>query len=233
MVPVRNYSDWFLRDSKERIEPYRKYYFICEGQNTEVWYFRKLIDLRKKLGIHPLVELVLMEKTDKDDGISNPKALIEFAHRQKEICENEFDKKHDRMVIVFDTDIYHQNDGEYQKVLKMAEDNDILAITNPSFELFLLLHYTDTVKNVILPQKERILKNEKAGQKRYISKIFTDVSGMNAKKNQKIGELVLNIDTAIEQEKMLNEDIEKVPGQISCNVARIINDIRNENVIRR
>ena len=96
----------------------------------------------------------------------------------------------------------------------------------------MLLHYTDTVKNVILPQKERILKNEKAGQKRYISKIFTDVSGMNAKKNQKIGELVLNIDTAIEQEKMLNEDIEKVPGQLSCNVARIINDIRNENVIR-
>ncbi|MGN1404709.1 MAG: RloB family protein [Erysipelotrichaceae bacterium] len=218
-------------DSKERIEPYRKYYFICEGQNTEVWYFRKLIDLRKKLGVHPLVELVLMEKTDKDDGISNPKALIEFAHEQKQILENEFDKKHDRMVIVFDADIYQKNEDGYRHILKMTEDNDILAISNPSFELFLLLHYTDTVKNIILPEKERILKNDKTGSKRYISKLFTDVSGMNAKKNQKIGELVLNVDTAIKQEKMLNEDIEKVPSHLSCNVGRIIADIRRESIV--
>ena len=49
MAPVRSYTNWNCRenDAKEQIEPYRKYFFICEGANTETWYFRKLIDIRK------------------------------------------------------------------------------------------------------------------------------------------------------------------------------------------
>ena len=55
MAPVRSYTNWNCRenDAKEQIEPYRKYFFICEGANTETWYFRKLIDIRKSLNIHP------------------------------------------------------------------------------------------------------------------------------------------------------------------------------------
>ena len=54
MAPVRTYTDWNKRpfDQEAQIEPYRKYFFICEGSNTEVWYFKKLIDLRKQLRIH-------------------------------------------------------------------------------------------------------------------------------------------------------------------------------------
>lgn len=65
-----------------------KYFFICEGSNTEVWYFRKLIDLRKTLGIHPLIDIRLMEKNGKDETVSNPKALIEFAEIQKKVASN-------------------------------------------------------------------------------------------------------------------------------------------------
>ena len=49
MPPVRSYTNWNSRstDYEKQIEPYRKYFFICEGANTETWYFRKLIDIRK------------------------------------------------------------------------------------------------------------------------------------------------------------------------------------------
>ena len=49
MAPVRNYSNWNSRPSDENIqvEPFIKYFFICEGANTETWYFKKLIDMRK------------------------------------------------------------------------------------------------------------------------------------------------------------------------------------------
>ncbi len=80
MAPVRTYTDWNKRpsDAEDQREPFRKYFFICEGANTEVWYFRKLIDMRKKLGIHPLIDIRLMEKTEKDAHLSNPKALIDI-----------------------------------------------------------------------------------------------------------------------------------------------------------
>ena len=55
MAPVRSYYNWNQRksDTNEAIEPYRKYFFICEGANTETWYFEKLVDYKKELGINP------------------------------------------------------------------------------------------------------------------------------------------------------------------------------------
>ena len=67
-MPVHNYTNWKSRpsDHEEQIEPYRKYVFICEGANTETFYFERLIDLRKQLGIHPLIDIRLWEKTGWD-----------------------------------------------------------------------------------------------------------------------------------------------------------------------
>ena len=49
MAPVRSYYNWNQRksDTNEAIEPYRKYFFICEGANTETWYFEKLLKPRR------------------------------------------------------------------------------------------------------------------------------------------------------------------------------------------
>ena len=97
MAPVRSYTNWNSRttDEEEQIEPYRKYFFICEGANTETWYFKKLIDIRKELNIHPLIDIRLLEKTEGDRDISFPRRLIEFAENQKENLEIAFDKVED------------------------------------------------------------------------------------------------------------------------------------------
>ena len=85
MAPVRSYTNWNSRttDNEVQIEPYRKYFFICEGANTETWYFKKLIDIRKSLNIHPLIDIRLLEKTEGDRDISYPKNLIAFAEAQR------------------------------------------------------------------------------------------------------------------------------------------------------
>lgn len=103
MAPVRSYTNWNSRttDEEEQIEPYRKYFFICEGANTETWYFKKLIDIRKELNIHPLIDIRLLEKTEGDRDISFPRRLIEFAENQKENPEIAFDKERDKMIVVF------------------------------------------------------------------------------------------------------------------------------------
>lgn len=58
-MPTHIYTNWNVRssDSQEQIEPYRKYFFICEGAKTEPSYFKKLIGMRKQLGIHPMIDL--------------------------------------------------------------------------------------------------------------------------------------------------------------------------------
>ena len=82
-----------------------------------------------------------MERTDEDRGYSNPKPLIDFANAQKKIPENKFDPKHDKMVIVFDVDIFKDKEDEYLELLEKGMEDNIIGVTNPSFELFLLLHF--------------------------------------------------------------------------------------------
>ena len=84
-MPVHTYTNWNSRpsDQEEQIEPFRKYYFICEGANTETFYFKRLIDLRKQLGIHPLIDIRLWEKTEEDRNLSFVKNLVAFAEEQK------------------------------------------------------------------------------------------------------------------------------------------------------
>ena len=134
MAPIRNYSGWNQRaaDSQEPIEPYQKFFFICEGANTEVFYFKELINLRKQLGIHPLIDICLLEKTDEDKNLSNPKRLISFAEVQKANPDISFDKDHDQMIVVIDADIYEWKPDDFPEILEMATNyNDILAVTNP------------------------------------------------------------------------------------------------------
>ena len=153
MAPVRSYTNWNSRitDEEEQIEPYRKYFFICEGANTETWYFKKLIDIRKELNIHPLIDIRLLEKTEGDRDISFPRRLIEFAENQKENPEIAFDKERDKMIVVFDGDIFEEKVLDYDELVAEGEKKNILAVSNPAFELFLLLHYENSYEDDIEP----------------------------------------------------------------------------------
>ena len=233
MAPVRNYSNWNKRDADniEQLEPYKKFFFICEGANTETWYFQKLVDLRKQLGIHPLIDICFLEKTEEDRDITYPIKLLKFADQQKKNEEIGFDMEHDKMIVVFDADIFETKVENYDEILRIAlENGDILAVSNPAFELFLLLHFPESYSEIISPNQTEILKNEKGGNQTFIYKLLLEKCGMNCKKNSKIGELAQQIDIAIEQEKFLNQDITAVRGNLTCNIGKIIADIRNSTV---
>ena len=233
MAPVRSYTNWNCRenDAKEQIEPYRKYFFICEGANTETWYFRKLIDIRKSLNIHPLIDIRLLEKTDEDKDISFPRKLIAFAESQKDNQEIAFDKERDKMIVVFDADIFETKVQDYDDVIAEGEKNNILAVSNPAFELFLLLHFENSYEQEILPNQDKIIANQKEGNQTFIYKLLLSKTGVNSKKNPQIGELAEKVDVAIMQEKKMNEDIHNCKGKITCNIGKIIESIRMDKRI--
>lgn len=130
VAPVRSYSNWNQRpsDQMEQVEPYQKFFFICEGANTEVFYFKKLIDLRKKLGIHPLIDICLLEKIEEDRTVSYPLQLYTFAQKQKKNPDINFDPTRDKMVIVFDADIFEKDPLIMRRFLKRLEKPRIYSL---------------------------------------------------------------------------------------------------------
>lgn len=82
--------------------------------------------------------------------MSDPERLLQFAKEQKDDAIKNiddtisFDKDIDKMVVVFDADVFECKKSNYAQILEFAEANHLtLAVTNPSFELFLLLHHED------------------------------------------------------------------------------------------
>ncbi|MST82762.1 RloB family protein [Bilifractor porci] len=231
-MPVHTYTNWNTRpsDKEEQIEPFRKYFFICEGANTETFYFRRLIDLRKQLGIHPLIDIRLWEKTDKDRDISYAKKLVEFAEIQKQNIDNGFDLDRDKMIIVFDGDIFEEKVQGYDELIASIEKTDTAAVTNPGFELFLILHIDGSYERYIKGHEAEYLRADEKGKYSHAYNVLLKLTGMNAKTNSRIGELADNVLTAIKQEKLINQDIHRLKGNVSSNVGKIIEEIINEKL---
>lgn len=229
-MPVHTYTNWNSRpsDHEEQIEPYRKYYFICEGANTEPFYFKRLIDLRKQLGIHPLIDIRLWEKTEEDRNISFAKNLVAFAEKQKQNPENDFDPERDKMIIVFDGDIFEEKVQGYEELISMIEENDIAAVTNPCFELFLILHIQGSYEQYIKDHEIEFMSVDDVGRYSHAKYVLHELTDMNSKKNPEIGKLADNVFIAIDQEKHINQDIHSLKGKVSSNIGKIIEEIINE-----
>ena len=229
-MPIHTYTNWNSRpsDQFEQIEPFRKYFFICEGANTETFYFRRLIDLRKQLGIHPLIDIRLWEKTGEDKDLSFAKNLFAFAEKQKKNPDNDFDYERDKMVIVFDGDIFEEKVQGYEDFISQIEKTDIAGVTNPNFELFLLLHIDGICEEQIKGHEVEFLKADEDGKYSHAYNLLRDLTRMNPKKNSEIGNLADNVHVAISQEKMINQDIHKLKGNVSSNIGKIIEEIINE-----
>lgn len=130
--------------------------------------------------------------------------------------------------MVFDADIFEEKVQDYDDVIAEGEKNNILAVSNSAFELFLLLHFENSYEQEILPNQEKIIKNEKEGNQTFIYKLLLSKTGINSKKNSQIGELAEKVDIAIMQEKRMNEDIHDCKEKITCNIGKIIESIRND-----
>jgi RloB-like protein len=134
-IPRRNRD----RRSGRRLpfrEPKPIILIVCEGENTEPQYFKGLIRACQ----NPRVEIYVAA----EHGV--PKTLVETAKVHKNKAESDArregdeNRAYDSVWCVFDVDDHpHVHDAQ-----QMAHDNDIrVAISNPCFELWLLLHFRE------------------------------------------------------------------------------------------
>lgn len=126
------------RDSLRRRRPFRaphpRFLIVCEGTQTEPEYFREMRHLERSL----------IDLTISPGGV--PKTLFERAVEMKKTAsadarrQEDENRKYDHVWCVFDVD-EHPLVPETQQ---QARDNGIeVALSNPSFELWALLHFRD------------------------------------------------------------------------------------------
>lgn len=140
-----------LRRHTARREPKSRILVVCEGAVTEAGYFK---DLRAAFR-NRLVEVEI------DDRGGVPKTLVERATAKKKEAErlakslqDEF-VRYDEVWCVFDVDEHPYLPDARQQ----ARDRGIeLAVSNPCFELWALLHFQDHTAHIERREARRRLK---------------------------------------------------------------------------
>jgi hypothetical protein len=112
------------------VEPQQRILVLCEGKATEPGYIKALCDELRPSRIHVVIE---------GHG-EDPKALVERAVLRKRGARRDLESSLDQVWCVFDVDDH----ARLADALQQARSNGIeIAVSNPCFELWALLHFQD------------------------------------------------------------------------------------------
>lgn len=228
MAPLNSLGTWAVRSSGRR-RPKSRCFFIGEGPNTEFWYLSALAERLARMDVPELIELRTVERTGDEKGQSAPVKLLEHAFAVREDAEGRFgfDPDTDSVVVFFDADVYKGDEEGYLRMLERFEGAADVAVTYPSFELFLLLHLDNAVEEVIGPNEAEIVANGYVNRRRFVEALASERLGMNVKRNSAVGGLSERFGAPASAEPLFNQDPRVAVGRLTSNVAeRVLEVVR-------
>lgn len=184
-----------------------------------------------------------LNKMYKDDNYRIPYKDLDFIFMQlfkneayEDMAKN-FEKYFEAQDVTYSSDVDSLNmvvdrdkdsftEKQYDKVVEFCKKNNVnLYISNPSFELWLYMHFDE----FDFENKEDLIINRKMNNsgRRYIEKRLHDVCGYR-KKSLNFKEFEPGIKNAIRREKKLAEDITKIKNELGTNVGLLVNKMIKE-----
>jgi hypothetical protein len=203
-------------------EPERIIIISCEGRNTEPEYFNCI---KTKLSEH-ISALLEIKVIDKNDNDSSPQHVV---RKLQQFITDKYDYKSDfdEMWIVCDREKVESRKRDLEKIFPLcAENNFSVAITNPLFEFWLLLHVVE-IKDY---DHQQLFDNDKVSiNRRYIDSTLAAVlpNGFNKKTGRFNCDIVTldNIKKALVQEKLFANEPDKIMDNLGSNIGDLIRAI--------
>lgn len=204
------------------LNPKSKYYIIPEGEKTEIQYFLGIRDNAREININSLIEVIPIENDDEELGQSHP--IRKITNFNEDIENNKFlyDKEIDKVCFVIDRDPQNFSEQQYDNFLKMCKDyNYKVYVSNPTFELFLLMH-DDKIFDI---DKRAMLENRRvSNSKRFLEVKLSEIFGCN-KKNINFEKFKVNIKKAINNEKKFEENLFDLKDNLGSNVGILLDEM--------
>lgn len=204
------------------LNPKSKYYIIPEGEKTEIQYFLGIRDNAREININSLIEVIPIENDDEELGQSHP--IRKISNFNEDIENNKFlyDKEIDKVCFVIDRDPQNFSEQQFDNFLRMCKDyNYKVYVSNPTFELFLLMH-DDKIFDI---DKTAMLENRRvSNSKRFLEVKLSEIFGCN-KKNINFEKFKVNIKKAINNEKQFEENLINLKDNLGSNVGTLLDEM--------
>ena len=122
MREKRNFAERTKISKEDRTR--KKYFLVFEGSRTEEIYFDTINELKDKIGINPLIEIISIERTYTEEGWSNPKKILEQLLKDLEEIENgriSYKTLVDKII-----EIIMENEKFFSKISKEISSKEII-----------------------------------------------------------------------------------------------------------
>jgi len=129
--------------TKKDDETNKKYFLVYEGEESEVIYFDAVNDLKKEIGINPIIELKPLIRSYSETGWSNPQKILNRVIQNIEECKTN--------IITYETLINRIIDYLIEEKIITASKAHAKTIWNVLkwyYEISMKKSLTDIVKNI-------------------------------------------------------------------------------------
>lgn len=214
---ARNFKETVYKEQEQ--EPKKLIIISCEGSNTEPEYFNAMkAKLAKR--IHFLIEIEIVPKLTEASAPQSVVNNLETFLKTK----YDYEANNDECWVVWDRE---KDEGRKKCILKIMplckKKRYNIAMTNPSFEFWLLLHIADIEKF----DKNRLFENDWVNSsRRFIDKKLSELlpGGYNKKKGRFNDKIITeeNIKKALDQEKHFERKVKKIIDNLGSNIGDLV-----------
>lgn len=204
----------FFRESNS-LEKEKIIVLAFEGNDTEEIYFEEFKN--SEIFNDALIFLHLLKRPKKDTN-SAPNHV--FRKLKKEAKDEYNFKDTDELWMIIDTDRWKNIPDIISECKKQS--NMFVAVSNPCFEFWLLLHIKD-IAEYNEEELDLMLKNGKVSSKKnYVDAKIVEILGAYNKSNPKPELFLPTVDFAIEQAKQLDTKDEEYPKSLGSHVYKVV-----------
>lgn len=150
--------------------------------------------------------------------------ILDYLNNQMNLLD--YNPKIDKINLIIDRDKNSFKDFQYDSLLEDCKERNIsLYVSNPSFEVWLLMHFDefDDLDFDKLLENKRVGTSKKA--RKYADKMLSEISGYD-KTNLNFSNFIDKVDAAIQREKNYCEDIQELKSNVGSNVGILITELR-------
>lgn len=213
-----------IRERREAFRDARLIVIASEGKDTERIYFKALA----KEYTNPRVHVHILKRSEDEKNNSSPEHVLEQLNEYK--CQYELEAD-DELWLVTDKD--HWTEAMLSRVATecMQDVSMHMALSNPCFELWLLLHLVDVAS--LTPEEQRLwIENRRKSKSSnpYLKVLLRQKLGSYHESAYDVLTLIEHVEVAIERARLLDKNpADRWPQTLGTRVYLLAESVMNRN----
>lgn len=213
-----------MRERREAFRDARLIVIASEGKDTERIYFKALAKEYSNLRVH----VHILERSENEQNNSSPEHVLKQLNDYKSKYDLEAD---DELWLVVDKDRWSEAMLSHVATECSQEVAMHMALSNPCFELWLLLHMEDAA-SLSLEEQEQWMKNRRRSKNAdtYLKVRLRQKLGSYHESSYDALTLIAHIEDAIERARALDKNpTDRWPQTLGTRVYLLAKSVMNRN----